>query len=83
MRYTVIKTEAQQATGMGFRTRDLLLRQRTQMINAIRGHPTEFGWVLYSAEPKRSQIALFKYSSITKFPAFSPILQYRIMNGNY
>lgn len=28
-----------------FRTRDLLVRQRTQLINAIRGHPTEYGWV--------------------------------------
>ncbi len=45
MRYTAIKTEAQQAAGMVFRTRDLLVRQRTQLINAIRGHLTEFGWV--------------------------------------
>jgi transposase len=28
-----------------FRTRDLLVRQRTQLINAIRGHLTEYGWV--------------------------------------
>lgn len=45
MRYAAIKTEAQQAAGMVFRTRDLLVRQRTQLINAIRGHLTEFGWV--------------------------------------
>ena len=45
MRYAAIKTEAQQAAGKVFRTRDLLVRQRTQLINAIRGHPTEFGWV--------------------------------------
>lgn len=30
---------------MVFRTRDLLVRQRTQLINAIRGHLTEFWWV--------------------------------------
>ncbi len=47
MRYAAIKTEAQQATGMVFRTRDLLVRQRTQLINAIRGHLTEFGWVMW------------------------------------
>lgn len=29
-----------------FRTRDLLVRQRTQTINAIRGHMTEYGWVV-------------------------------------
>jgi transposase len=45
MRYAAIKTEAQQAAGMVFRTRDLLVRQRTELINAIRGHLTEFGWV--------------------------------------
>lgn len=45
MRYAAIKTEVQQAAGMVFRTRDLLVRQRTQLINAIRGHLTEFGWV--------------------------------------
>lgn len=45
MRYAAIKTEEQQAAGMVFRTRDLLVRQRTQLINAIRGHLTEFGWV--------------------------------------
>lgn len=45
MRYVAIKSEDQQAAGMVFRTRDLLVRQRTQLINAIRGHLTEFGWV--------------------------------------
>jgi transposase len=45
MRYAAIKTEEQQAAAMVFRTRDLLVRQRTQLINAIRGHLAEFGWV--------------------------------------
>lgn len=31
---------------MVFRTRDLLVRQRTQLINALRGHLTEFGYVV-------------------------------------
>jgi transposase len=45
MRFVAIKSEEQQASGLVFRTRDLLVRQRTQLINAIRGHLTEFGWV--------------------------------------
>jgi transposase len=45
MRFVAIKTEEQQAAGLVFRTRDLLVRQRTQLINAIRGHLTEYGWV--------------------------------------
>ena len=34
MRFAAIKTEAQQAAGMVFRTLDLLVRQRTQLIGA-------------------------------------------------
>ena len=45
MRFVAVKGEAQQALGMVFRTRDLLVRQRTQTINALRGHLAEFGIV--------------------------------------
>src|SRR6476469_9335155 len=45
MRFVTVKTEAQQAAGLLFRTRDLLVRQRTQLINAIRGHRTDDGWI--------------------------------------
>ena len=43
MRFVAVKSEAQQARGMLFRTRDLLIRQRTQAGNALRGHLAEFG----------------------------------------
>jgi transposase len=45
MRYVEVKTEEQQARAMIFRTRDLLVRQRTQLINALRGHLAEHGLV--------------------------------------
>ena len=45
MHFVAVKTEAQQAQAMLFRTRDLLVRQRTQTINALRGHLAEFGVV--------------------------------------
>jgi transposase len=45
MRFVPVKSAEQQASGLVFRTRDLLVRQRTQLINAIRGHLTEYGWV--------------------------------------
>ena len=45
MRFVAVKGEAQQARAMLFRTRDLLVRQRTQTINALRGHLAEFGVV--------------------------------------
>lgn len=34
MRFVAVKSEAQQAAAMAYRTRDLLVRQRTQTINA-------------------------------------------------
>lgn len=45
MRFVAVKTEDQQARAMLFRTRDLLVRQRTQLINALRGHLSEHGVV--------------------------------------
>jgi transposase len=45
MRFVAVKSEQQQAAGLVFRTRDLLVRQRTQLINAVRGHLTEYGWI--------------------------------------
>ena len=47
MRFVPVKSEGQQASALVFRTRDLLVRQRTQTINAIRGHMAEFGWVAH------------------------------------
>lgn len=43
MRFVPVKSEEVQATAMVFRVRELLIRQRTQIINALRGHCTEFG----------------------------------------
>lgn len=43
MRFVVPKTEKQQAASMIFRTRDLFVRQRTQLINALRAHLAEHG----------------------------------------
>ena len=45
MRFVAVKTREQQSQGMLFRTRELLVRQRTQTINALRGHFAEFGVV--------------------------------------
>lgn len=45
MRFVAVKSAEQQALGVVFRVRDLLVRQRTQIINAIRGHVAEYGKV--------------------------------------
>jgi transposase len=43
MRFVPIKTAEQQAVLMLHSTRDLLIKQRTMCINALRGHLSEFG----------------------------------------
>lgn len=43
MRFVAVKSVDKQASGMAFKTRDLLVRQRTQTINAVRGHMAEYG----------------------------------------
>jgi transposase len=45
MRFVPVKDEEQQANSVMFRARDLLVRQRTQCINALRGHLSEYGYV--------------------------------------
>ena len=45
MRFVAVKSAEQQAGGVVFRARDLLVRQRTQILNAIRGHLAEYGHV--------------------------------------
>ena len=45
MRFVAVKSEAAQASAAIFRTCDLLVRQRTQLISAVRGQMTEYGLV--------------------------------------
>jgi transposase len=46
MRVVSVKSEETQGAASVFRVRELLIRQRTQAINALRGHLTEFGQVV-------------------------------------
>ena len=45
MRFAPIKTADQQAVLMPHKTRDLLIKQRTMSVNALRGHLQEFGLI--------------------------------------
>lgn len=45
MRFVPIKSAEQQGEGMVLKTRELLIRQRTQTANALRGHMSELGVV--------------------------------------
>ena len=46
MRFVPVKSEETQGAAMVFRVRELLIRQRTQTINSLRGHLGEFGQVV-------------------------------------
>jgi transposase len=43
MRFVPVKSATLQAEAMDLSARDLLVRQRTQLVNAVRGHAAEFG----------------------------------------
>lgn len=57
MRFVAVKTEEQQARAMIFRTRDLLVRQRTQLINALRGHLAEHDIVVAHGATNAKRLA--------------------------
>jgi transposase len=46
MRFLAVKSEETQEAAIAFRIRELLIRQRTQAINALRGHLAEFGQIV-------------------------------------
>lgn len=41
-----MRSQAQKTQAMAYRPGEMLARQRTQLINALRGHLTEFGVVV-------------------------------------
>jgi transposase len=43
MRFVPVKSADQQAQGMVLKVRETLVHQRTQLVNALRGHAAEFG----------------------------------------
>jgi transposase len=43
MRFVLVKSAEQQAQGMVLKVRETLVGQRTQLVNALRGHAAEFG----------------------------------------
>lgn len=52
MRFVPVKSEEQQSVLILHRSRDLLMRQRTMMLNAIRAHLAEFG-IIAAQRPRK------------------------------
>ena len=56
MRFVPVKTEEQQGVLVLHRSRDLLMRQRTMILNAIRGHFAEFGIIAAQGPRKVAEL---------------------------
>ncbi len=56
MRFVAVKTAEQQSVLMVHRTRALLVRQRTMLVNAIRAHMAEFGVVARVGLPQVGEL---------------------------
>jgi transposase len=56
MRFVGLKSPEQQSLLMLHRTRELLVRQRTMLVNAIRGHMAEFGIVARAGLPQIKEL---------------------------
>lgn len=69
MRFVAVKTEAQQARAMLFRMRQMFVGQRTQMINALRGHLAEHGLIAATGTAQLKRLADAIEDSGTALPA--------------
>ena len=69
MRFVPVKSAAQQAAGMVLKTRALLVRQQTQVINALRAHMSELGIVAAIGTAKTSAlIAIVRDETDSRLP---------------
>ena len=70
MRFVPVKSAAQQANAMTYKVRDLLVRQRTQLVNALRAHLSELGIVAAQGIGKIATLsAMVRDESDSRIPA--------------
>lgn len=68
MRFVAVKNEETQGAAVVLRTRDLLIRQRTQTITALRGHLAKFGEVAPQGLPYASKLMAMVEDPQTALP---------------
>lgn len=71
MRFVPIKSAEQQAALMLLRTRDLLVKQRTMLTNAMRGHAAEFGVVAAKGVAKVGELLQRAHAAEAGVPALA------------
>ena len=69
MRFVPVKSEETQGAAMVFRVRELLIRQRTQAINALRGHLSEFGQIVPQGAANAARLIALVEDPETDLPA--------------
>jgi transposase len=70
MRFVAVKTAESQAALMLHGSRDLLIRQRTMLLNAVRGHAAEFGVVGAKGVGRMAEL-LERIAASTAVPALA------------
>jgi transposase len=71
MRFVPAKTEAQQASLVELKVRDMLVRQRTQTINALRSHLAEYGIIAAQGRKVSELIAVVRDGDDTRLPGLA------------
>lgn len=69
MRFVPVKTAEQQSRAMVFKTRNLLVRQRKQIANALRGHLMEYGIAIPAGLPFDGNWSVRSKTPIRRRPA--------------
>ncbi|RWP57661.1 MAG: IS110 family transposase [Mesorhizobium sp.] len=68
MRFVEPKTEEQQSRSIMFRTREQLVNQRTELVNALRAHLYEFGYIAPQGIRYLSRLECFVEDENAKLP---------------
>jgi transposase len=71
MRFVPIKSAEQQGALMLLKVRDLLVKQRTMLINAIRGHAAEFGLTAAKGPVKVAELLQRAHAEAAGVPALA------------
>src|SRR5260370_186654 len=72
MRFVPIKSAESQAALMLLRVRDLMIKQRTMLINAIRGHAAEFGVTAAKGPVRVTELLQQAHSEKAGVPPLAP-----------
>jgi len=71
MRFVAVKSAEQQGALMLLKVRDLLIKQRTMLINAIRGHAAEFGLTAAKGPVKVAELVQRAHAEAAGVPALA------------